>query len=530
MAYIGAGSPTTNPPAPPPGSIYYDQNLGYWIGPGGQVLGQDPANLAGQGYNGPGLPNIPFGYTMLPNGSVAPTSSAYNYNPQTYQYAPNPNPQPLYGPYVPNPTTGGSVGATGSGPRPGETEQQYISRLWSGGMDPQAAIDAANSVFHDPSGSSPAYDPRSNTIGFPGGYIEGNNFGFVPRSGGVGGGGFDLNSYLSMFQYPAFNSGMGPFSSSVSVRDPGQFSYSPLQTPAPFTPTTTADMLNDPGYQFRLQQGQAALEASAAAKGSLNSGNTLQDILNYGQNYASNEFQNVDARRLAAYQTNVNTSLAAQNQQFQQGLGTFSTNASTSLSAEAQQYLQDLQSYQTNYGNALQSYLTNYGTYTGLAGLGLNAAQLAGNLGIQSGYLGLAGQQQGFNQLNTIAGYGLGAANGVAGAAQSYGGQLSNLYGAYGSNLSGLYTGQANANAAGIVGSSNAFNQGLGQVSNIFGQLPYYYAAAQMNGGRNTSPTSPGYGGGFYVPPSSSGPSFYPGAQAGTGFNIGRGVTFGPAG
>lgn len=55
---------------------------------------------------------------------------------------------------------------------------------------------------------------------------------------------------------------------------------------------------NDPGYQFRLSEGQKALERSAAAKGGLFSGGTLKDLTRYGQNFASNEFQNVYNRAM----------------------------------------------------------------------------------------------------------------------------------------------------------------------------------------------------------------------------------------
>lgn len=48
----------------------------------------------------------------------------------------------------------------------------------------------------------------------------------------------------------------------------------------------------DPGYNFRMQQGSQALERSAAARGGLMSGGTLKGIAQYGQDYASGEYQN----------------------------------------------------------------------------------------------------------------------------------------------------------------------------------------------------------------------------------------------
>lgn len=55
---------------------------------------------------------------------------------------------------------------------------------------------------------------------------------------------------------------------------------------------TAADFQEDPGYQFRMQEGQKALERSAAARGGLQSGGTLKAISRYGQDFASNEYQN----------------------------------------------------------------------------------------------------------------------------------------------------------------------------------------------------------------------------------------------
>ena len=51
-----------------------------------------------------------------------------------------------------------------------------------------------------------------------------------------------------------------------------------------------------PGYDFRLQQGQDSLQAGAAARGGLNSGAAMRDLLKYGQDYGSNEYGNYLSR------------------------------------------------------------------------------------------------------------------------------------------------------------------------------------------------------------------------------------------
>jgi hypothetical protein len=49
---------------------------------------------------------------------------------------------------------------------------------------------------------------------------------------------------------------------------------------------------DSPGYQFQLEQGQQAIERSAAARGGLQSGNTLAEITRYSQGLADTTFNN----------------------------------------------------------------------------------------------------------------------------------------------------------------------------------------------------------------------------------------------
>lgn len=50
------------------------------------------------------------------------------------------------------------------------------------------------------------------------------------------------------------------------------------------------DVRSSPGYQFRLNEGTRALDNSAIARGGLLSGNHLRDVMAYGQDFASNEY------------------------------------------------------------------------------------------------------------------------------------------------------------------------------------------------------------------------------------------------
>lgn len=53
---------------------------------------------------------------------------------------------------------------------------------------------------------------------------------------------------------------------------------------------TIADFNADPGLAFRMQQGQRALESSAAARGGLLSGGTGRALVDYGQQAGSQEY------------------------------------------------------------------------------------------------------------------------------------------------------------------------------------------------------------------------------------------------
>ena len=57
-------------------------------------------------------------------------------------------------------------------------------------------------------------------------------------------------------------------------------------------PFDASMMYQDPGYQFRLNEGINALNKTAAARGGLLSGNAAKAAERYGQDYASNEYSN----------------------------------------------------------------------------------------------------------------------------------------------------------------------------------------------------------------------------------------------
>ncbi len=72
---------------------------------------------------------------------------------------------------------------------------------------------------------------------------------------------------------------------------------------------------NDPGYQFRLNQGlQGVMDQSTAMGGGINSGNTLKALMDYGQGQASQSYQQEFNNWLAQN----SQALQGQNQAFSQ--------------------------------------------------------------------------------------------------------------------------------------------------------------------------------------------------------------------
>lgn len=63
------------------------------------------------------------------------------------------------------------------------------------------------------------------------------------------------------------------------------------------TPTTAADVMSDPGYQFGLSQGQLGLDRKAAASGGRVSGAALKSASEYATNYATSGYNAAYQRR-----------------------------------------------------------------------------------------------------------------------------------------------------------------------------------------------------------------------------------------
>lgn len=118
-------------------------------------------------------------------------------------------------------------------------------------------------------------------------------------------------------------------------------------------------MQMDPSYQFRLQQGQGALENSAAARGGMLSGNALRALSDYGQNTASMEFGNI-ANRLAG--------LSGTGQATAQNLGGFGQNTANAVGGNMLNAGQARASGYAGVANSLGNAMGQYAMYQGMKG------------------------------------------------------------------------------------------------------------------------------------------------------------------
>jgi len=138
----------------------------------------------------------------------------------------------------------------------------------------------------DPNNSFPGNETPAPTAPAPTGPTYTNAF-TLQGLGGTPGGGGGGGPVPGIGASPDFHFGRVPqFNAPAFVRPDAQ------------------SILSAPGYQARLQSGEDALQRSAASKGLLRSGGTLKDLIQYGQNFASNEYNNEFNQALQTYGAN----------------------------------------------------------------------------------------------------------------------------------------------------------------------------------------------------------------------------------
>jgi hypothetical protein len=151
----------------------------------------------------------------------------------------------------------------------------------------------------------------------------------------------------------------------------------------------------DPGYAFRLAEGQKALDRSAAARGGLISGGALKAAGRYGQEMGSQEYMNAFNR----YQTERNAQLNPL-----QSLANVGQTTANQLGAAGQNYASNvgnaLINQGANVGNARMAGASAYGS--ALSGIG--SAYGRNPVSFGSLYGGGGGGYSGAGQVNPVSG------------------------------------------------------------------------------------------------------------------------------
>lgn len=251
----------------------------------------------------------------------------------------------------------------------GARDNALAALLFESGIGPQPT--ATNALRIDEITDSPVY--QREPIRATGGRGEGAILGYedVLQEGGG----------------PRFGVGDRLFDTRAEAQDyiDGQsagFDYTPIDMPDPNLDLSNEAFRASPGYNWRLQQGQQAIERSAAARGMRNSGNVLKDLMRFGQGMASDE----RARWVGETTGQFNRSY---------GAGMDKMNALRGLAGLGQQGAQAQIASGNNYANAFSQSSAaignaqaqgTYGAGNALAGLVNNGSDIYG-LGM-SGYLG----------------------------------------------------------------------------------------------------------------------------------------------
>jgi len=145
-----------------------------------------------------------------------------------------------------------------------------------------------------------------------------------------------------------------------------------------YTPFGMSQFQQDPGYAFRMSEGMKALERGAAARGGLLSGASMKGLQRYGQDLASQEYQNAFNRYGIERDRRMNPlqSLAGVGQTSAQQVGAAGQNMAS------------------NIGNALGAYGQGAGQAMGAAA----QARASGYVGGANSLSGALGQYMNYNQ------------------------------------------------------------------------------------------------------------------------------------
>jgi hypothetical protein len=169
----------------------------------------------------------------------------------------------------------------------------------------------------------------------------------------------DRAAALQAYQFERQTELQAPF------REAGLRALGKLEGASEYTPFGMGQFQQDPGYAFRLGEGQKALDRQAAARGGLISGGALKAAQRYGQEMGSQEYQNAFNRYQTERQAKLGPlqSLAGVGQTSAQAIGQagqqYATSAGEAIGAGAQARASGYMGQAGALGGGLNQYL-NY--------------------------------------------------------------------------------------------------------------------------------------------------------------------------
>jgi hypothetical protein len=282
---------------------------------------------------------------------------------------------------------------------------------------------------------------------------------------------FDVNQY----QFNAPNQALSPadyqFNAPNQALNPADYRFAPV---------SGQQVLNDdPGYAFRMQEGMKAINASAAAKGGLQSGAALKAAQQYGQGLASQEYgqsynralgRNIQDWQRAQYgnEQQYNRALAENQQGWQRAQYGNEQQYNRALAQNQMGYERGLQGNQLGYERDLAANQLRYGRdYQ----MNTDVAQRNRDQYALNYQTALGGRQQQIGELQALANMGMGAQ-----------GQQNTATANLANALTGNITGAGAAQAAGQVGAANAWGGAMSGIGNsVNSYLQGQYAQNQQS-------------------------------------------------
>jgi hypothetical protein len=258
--------------------------------------------------------------------------------------------------------------------------------LFHGGLTPIKTLPDGKRVYQAGDGTTWTDDPNMNSVtGFIPYAAKAGGEGGVDTGGGVvappAGGGGDVWSQPAPLDVGGGVKGL-PYLPATPEFTAPKFEKPPAFSYADFVNPTAADVYNDPGFQFRRDEGANALLRSKAAQGTLNTGGALSDFLKLNQSFANQEYGSVWDRAANAYSMNR-----------QNALSNYNTNYGT----------QTKDPYQFNYQASLDEFAPKMAAYGIQAQAGQRANELNQSYSWQRWLEDERRRQQGFQNQFQIA-------------------------------------------------------------------------------------------------------------------------------